>query len=94
MITKNLNKIINGDSLKELKKIPDETFDLIFADPPYNLQLQNSLIRPDRSKVKAVNDKWDQFESFKTYDKFTNDWLIECKSIEEKWINLGDWKLS
>ena len=49
---KNLhNKIINADSLKELKKIPDETFDLIFADPPYNLQLQNSLIRPDRSKV-------------------------------------------
>ena len=85
MITKNLNnKIINGDSLKELKKIPDETFDLIFADPPYNLQLQNSLIRPDRSKVKAVNDKWDQFESFKTYDKFTNDWLIECKRVLKK----------
>ena len=73
MVTKNLhNKIINGDSLKELKKIPDETFDIIFADPPYNLQLQNSLVRPDRSKVNAVNDKWDQFESFKTYDKFTN----------------------
>ena len=72
MVTKNLhNKIINGDSLKELKKIPDETFDIIFADPPYNLQLQNSLVRPDRSKVNAVNDKWDQFESFKTYDKFT-----------------------
>ena len=49
MITINLNnKIINGDSLKELKKIPNETFDIIFADPPYNLQLQNSLIRPDR----------------------------------------------
>ncbi len=85
MITKNLNnKIINGDSLKELKKIPDETFDLIFADPPYNLQLQNSLIRPDRSKVKAVNDKWDQFESFKTYDKFTSDWLTECKRVLKK----------
>ena len=69
MIVKNLqNKIINGDSLKELKKIPDETFDLIFADPPYNLQLQNSLIRPDRSRVNAVDDKWDQFESFKSYD--------------------------
>ena len=45
------NKIINGDSLKELKKIPNESFDLIFADPPYNLQLKNSLTRPDRSKV-------------------------------------------
>ena len=49
------NKIINGDSLEELKKIPCETFDLIFADPPYNLQLKNKLTRPDRSKVNAVN---------------------------------------
>ena len=47
------NKIINGDSLKELKKIPNETFDLIFADPPYNLQLKNKLTRPDRSKVSS-----------------------------------------
>ena len=62
------NKIVNGNSIKELKKIPSESFDLIFADPPYNLQLRNNLIRPDRSKVNAVNDKWDQFESFKTYD--------------------------
>ena len=66
-----INKIINGDSLKELKKIPNESFDLIFADPPYNLQLKNELIRPDRSKVSAVNDKWDQFESFKKYDEFS-----------------------
>ena len=85
MISSNLkNKIINGDSLKELKKIPNESFDLIFADPPYNLQLRNKLIRPDRSKVKAVNDKWDQFESFKTYDEFTNDWLLECKRLLKK----------
>ena len=59
------NKLINGDSLDELRKIPDETFDLIFADPPYNLQLKNKLLRPDSSKVDAVNDKWDQFENFK-----------------------------
>ena len=78
------NKIINGDSLKELKKIPDETFDLIFADPPYNLQLKNELTRPDASKVKALDDKWDQFESFKTYDHFTLDWLKECKRILKK----------
>ena len=75
------NKIINGDSLEELKKIPSETFDLVFADPPYNLQLKNSLTRPDRSKVSAVNDKWDQFESFKKYDEFTVAWLSECKRI-------------
>ena len=78
------NKIINGDSLKELKKVPNESFDLIFADPPYNLQLKNELIRPDRSKVSAVNDKWDQFESFKKYDEFRIAWLKECKRILKK----------
>ena len=78
------NKIINGDSLEELKKIPSETFDLVFADPPYNLQLKNSLTRPDRSKVSAVNDKWDQFESFKKYDEFTVAWLSECRRILKK----------
>ena len=75
------NKIINGDSLEELKKIPSETFDLIFADPPYNLQLKGELTRPDRSKVNAVNDKWDQFENFKHYDGFCRDWLKECKRV-------------
>ena len=78
------NKIINGDSLEELKKIPSETFDLIFADPPYNLQLKGELTRPDRSKVNAVNDKWDQFENFKKYDEFTYAWLAECKRILKK----------
>ncbi len=85
MISSNLkNKIINGDSLNELKKIPDESFDLIFSDPPYNLQLRNRLIRPDRSKVDAVNDKWDQFENFKVYDDFTMNWLSECRRILKK----------
>ena len=78
------NKIINGDSLEELKKIPGETFDLIFADPPYNLQLKSELTRPDRSKVSAVNDKWDQFENFKKYDEFTYEWLNECRRILKK----------
>ena len=78
------NKIINGDSLEELKKIPRETFDLIFADPPYNLQLKSELVRPDRSKVDAVNEKWDQFENFKKYDEFTYEWLSECKRILKK----------
>ena len=78
------NKIINGDCLVELKKIPDRTFDLVFADPPYNLQLKNKLTRPDSSEVNAVNDKWDQFESFKKYDEFTISWLKECKRILKK----------
>ena len=78
------NKIINGDCLIELKKIPDKTFDLVFADPPYNLQLKNKLTRPDNSEVNAVDDKWDQFESFKKYDEFTISWLKECKRILKK----------
>ena len=55
------NKILQGNSIEILKKIPDETFDLVFADPPYNLQLDKNLERPDNSKVSAVNDKWDNF---------------------------------
>ena len=78
------SKIVNGDSLKELKKIPDETFDLVFADPPYNLQLKNELSRPDQSKVSAVNDKWDQFQNFRKYDEFTFEWLSECKRVLKK----------
>ncbi len=84
MKTEYKNKIINKDSLQELKKIPNETFDLVFADPPYNLQLKGELTRPDRSKVSAVNDKWDQFENFKKYDEFTYEWLGECKRILKK----------
>ena len=75
------NKIVNGDSLKELKKIPDKSFDLVFADPPYNMQIGETLTRPDASKVNGVDDKWDQFNSFKHYDDFCKSWLIECKRI-------------
>ena len=90
-----LDQIIYGDCLEVLKKLPSNSFDLIFADPPYNLQLRNQLIRPDRSKVNAVDDKWDQFESFKTYDEFTHKWLLECKRLlKKKWKYLGNWKLS
>ena len=78
------NKIVNGDSIKELKKIPAESFDLIFADPPYNLQLKKELSRPDRSKVDAVDDAWDKFDSFKSYDEFSVQWLKECKRILKK----------
>ena len=75
------NKIVNANSLEVLKKIPDKTFDLIFADPPYNLQIGEKLKRPDDSKVNGVDDKWDQFESFKHYDDFCKDWLKECKRV-------------
>ena len=76
-----INKILQGDCVKVLKSLPDESIDLIFADPPYNLQLKNSLSRPDYSRVNAVNDDWDKFSSFKHYDNFTNSWLKECKRI-------------
>ncbi len=80
-MTKFLNKISNGNSLEILKKIPDKTFDLVFADPPYNMQIGEKLKRPDDSKVNGVNDKWDQFLNFKQYDDFSKVWLKECKRI-------------
>jgi len=80
-MSKYFNKIIIGDCLRELKKIPDKSFELVFADPPYNMQIGETLRRPDSSKVKGVNDKWDQFESFKHYDDFCKTWLAECKRI-------------
>ncbi len=76
-----LNQIYNGDCLRQLKKIPDKTFDLVFADPPYNMQIGEKLTRPDSSKVNGVNDKWDKFKNFKHYDDFTKAWLIECKRV-------------
>ena len=75
------NKILNEDSLKILKKIPDKTFNLVFADPPYNLQIGNKLKRPDDSKVNGVQDKWDQFKNFDHYDNFCKNWLNECKRV-------------
>jgi len=76
-----LNKIITGNSLEVLKEIPSRSVDMIFADPPYNLQLQNPLYRPDQSTVKGVFDDWDRFGSFADYDIFTRQWLQECQRI-------------
>ena len=78
---KNVNSIIHGDTIEELKKLPDCSVDLIFADPPYYLQLEKNLYRPNNSKVDAVNDDWDKFENFKNYDEFSNKWLKECQRI-------------
>jgi len=80
-MSKFINKIVNDNSLKIIKTIPSKTFDLVFADPPYNLQIGEKLKRPDDSKVNGVNDKWDQFKSFEDYDNFCKDWLTECKRI-------------
>ena len=75
------NSIINGNSLKLLKQIQDKSIDLIFADPPYNLQLTDTLYRPDQTEVEAVNNDWDKFDTYTTYDKFSLKWLAECKRI-------------
>ena len=76
-----MNRIIHGDCIEVLRLLPNESVDLIFADPPYNLQLKKELKRPDNSKVRAVNEDWDKFSSFKNYDSFTENWLVECKRI-------------
>lgn len=76
-----LNKVIHGNCLEKLKAFPNECVDLIFADPPYNLQLQNELFRPDETKVQGVHDSWDQFSSFKEYDRFSLAWLKLCKKV-------------
>ncbi len=76
-----LDTILIGDCLENLKKIPSNSIDLVFADPPYNLQLANELTRPDQSKVDAVDDEWDKFASFEVYDTFTKAWLTECRRV-------------
>jgi DNA modification methylase len=76
-----LNTIIQGDCIEELKKISDNSIDLIFADPPYNMQLENALYRPNNTKVAGVDDEWDKFDSFSEYDDFCTAWLKECRRV-------------
>ena len=70
-----VNSILHGDCIEILKSCPENSVDLIFADPPYNLQLRNDLYRPNMTKVAAVNDGWDKFDGFAEYDAFTREWL-------------------
>src|SRR5215210_4259251 len=79
-----LNEILLGDCIAELEKLPPESVDLVFADPPYNLQLENVLTRPDASLVDAVDDDWDKFASFADYDAFTRAWLLACRRVMKK----------
>jgi modification methylase len=76
-----LDTILIGDCVAELEKLPPASVDLVFADPPYNLQLQGDLRRPDQSLVDAVDDSWDQFESFQAYDIFTRAWLLAVRRV-------------
>ena len=76
-----LDQILLGDCVAELSKLPESSVDLVFADPPYNLQLENALTRPDHSLVDAVDDDWDKFASFADYDHFTRAWLLAARRV-------------
>jgi modification methylase len=79
MASLKLDSVIEGDCVERMKALPEGFADLIFADPPYNMQLRGELRRPDQSKVDAVDDHWDQFGSFSDYDRFTREWLSAAK---------------
>jgi modification methylase len=76
-----LNEIIVGDCVEQLAGLPAQSVDLVFADPPYNLQLKSELLRPNNSRVDGVDDDWDKFGSFEAYDAFTRDWLKACRRV-------------
>src|SRR5947209_4014883 len=76
-----LDKILQGDCIAEMARLPDKSVDMIFADPPYNLQLGGDLFRPEGSRVDAVDDDWDKFDSLAVYDQFTRAWLEQARRV-------------
>jgi len=76
-----LDQILQGDCIAEMARLPDKSVDMIFADPPYNLQLGGDLFRPEGSRVDAVDDEWDKFESLAAYDGFTRGWLEQARRV-------------
>ena len=76
-----VNHVLVGDCLEELSKLPDASVDLVFADPPYNLQLERELLRPNNTVVDGVDDAWDKFSSFADYDRFSRAWLAQCRRV-------------
>lgn len=83
-IDKYINTIIKGDCIENLKKLPDESVDLIFADPPYFMQTEGELHRTNGTKFHGVEDEWDKFNDYKEYDEFCTKWLKECKRVMKK----------
>ncbi len=81
VMTLPINQILQGDCVEILNRLPEKSVDLIFADPPYNLQLSQDLWRPNMTKVDAVTDSWDKFDSFAAYDAFTRAWLGACRRV-------------
>src|SRR5580765_4844210 len=76
-----LNQILRQDCVAAMAALPDGCIDMIFADPPYNLQLGGDLFRPEGGRVDAVDDDWDKFDTFAVYDSFTKAWLTEARRI-------------
>ena len=76
-----LDQIFVGDSIEIMNQLPEASVDLVFADPPYNLQLQGELFRPDHSQVDGVTQAWDKFSSFAAYDQFTHAWLVAARRV-------------
>ena len=76
-----INRVLVGDCIEQMNKLPEESVDLIFADPPYNLQLSGDLSRPDQTKVNGVKESWDKFESISDYDLYTKQWMTAARRI-------------
>jgi DNA modification methylase len=76
-----VGEVLVGDCVEILAQLPEQSIDVIFADPPYNLQLNQELYRPNLTRVDGVSEAWDQFESFQEYDDFTRDWLNACHRV-------------
>ena len=76
-----LDQVMIGDCCEILSRLPESSIDLVFADPPYNLQLEGDLWRPNQTRVDGVDDDWDQFTSFQHYDRFTEEWLSACRRV-------------
>ena len=76
-----IDRVVIGDCIDEMARLAERSVDLVFADPPYNLQLGGDLLRPDNSRVDAVDDAWDRFDSFEAYDRFTTAWLTACRRV-------------
>ncbi len=74
-----LNRVVVGDCIEKMNKLPPESVDLIFADPPYNLQLNGELERPDQTKVDGVKETWDKFKSISDYDNYTKEWMSSAR---------------
>src|SRR5947208_1037703 len=76
-----LDTVIVGDCIEAMERLPDESVDLVFADPPYNLQLAGDLHRPNNSRVDGVDEAWDKFADFAEYDRFTRAWLAAARRV-------------